>query len=65
MTKRVYWNTKTFKDKVVSLTNGEYELQGEYTKTHANTTFKHIKCGTLFDMTPHNFLAGQRCPNLS
>lgn len=62
MTKRVYWNTKTFKDKVVSLTNGEYELQGEYTKTHAKTTFKHIKCGTLFDMTPHNFLAGQRCP---
>lgn len=65
MTKRVYWNTKTFKDKVVSLTKGEYELKGEYTKTHAKTTFKHIKCGTLFDMTPHNFLAGQRCPNCS
>ena len=62
MAKRVYWNTETFKDKVIALTNGEYELQGEYTRTHDKTTFKHIKCGTVFDMTPHNFLAGQRCP---
>lgn len=62
MTKRVYWNTKTFKDKVNTLTNGEYELLGEYEKTHTKTKFKHLKCGHEFEMTPHNFLTGQRCP---
>ena len=62
MTKRVYWNTKTFKDKVNTLTNGEYELLGEYEKTHTKTKFKHLKCGQEFEMTPHNFLSGQRCP---
>ena len=63
MTKRVYWNTESFKNKVDELTKGEYELLGEYTKTHDKTTFKHLKCNREFEMTPHNFLAGQRCPH--
>ena len=29
MTKRVYWNTESFKNKVDELTKGEYELLGE------------------------------------
>lgn len=62
MTKRVYWNTESFKDKVDELTKGEYELLGEYTKTHDKITFKHLKCNREFEMTPHNFLVGQRCP---
>lgn len=62
MAKRVYWNTESFKNKVDELTKGEYELLGEYTKTHDKTTFKHLKCNREFEMTPHNFLAGQRCP---
>ena len=63
MTKRVYWNTDSFKNKVDELTKGEYELLGEYTKTHDKTTFKHLKCNREFEMTPHNFLTGQRCPH--
>lgn len=63
MVKRVYWNTESFKNKVDELTKGEYELLGEYTKTHDKTTFKHLKCNREFEMTPHNFLAGQRCPH--
>ncbi len=63
MTKRVYWNTESFKNKVDELTKGEYELLGEYTKTHDKTNFKHLKCNREFEMTPHNFLAGQRCPH--
>lgn len=62
MTKRVYWNTELFKSKIKELTNGEYELLGEYKKTHTKTKFKHLKCGHEFEMAPHNFLAGQRCP---
>lgn len=63
MTKRVYWNTESFKNRVDELTKGEYELLGEYTKTHDKTTFKHLKCNREFEMTPHNFLTGQRCPH--
>ena len=63
MAKRVYWNTESFKNKVDELTKGEYELLGEYTKAHDKTTFKHLKCNREFEMTPHNFLAGQRCPH--
>lgn len=63
MTKRVYWNTESFKNKVEELTKGEYELLGEYTKSHDKTTFKHLKCNREFEMTPHSFLAGQRCPH--
>lgn len=63
MNKRIYWTTETFKNKVTELTKGEYELLGEYTKTHAKTTFKHLKCNQEFEMTPHNFLTGQRCPH--
>ncbi len=62
MTKRVYWNTDSFSNKVKELTNGEYELLGEYKKTHTKTKFKHLKCGYEFEMAPHNFLVGQRCP---
>lgn len=63
MTKRIYWNTELFKSKVKELTNGEYELLGKYEKTHTKTIIKHLKCGYEFEMAPHSFLAGQRCPH--
>lgn len=62
MSKRTYWNTESFSKKVNELTDGEYVLLGEYTKSHDKTTFKHNKCGTVFEMAPHDFLNGQRCP---
>lgn len=62
---RVYWNTETFSNKVNELTDGEYELIGEYSRSHDKTTFKHLKCGYVFEMTPHVFLRGGRCPHCS
>lgn len=62
MTKHIHWNTELFKNKVKELTNGEYELLGKYEKTHIKTIIKHLKCGHEFEMEPHSFLAGQRCP---
>lgn len=62
MAKRVYWNTESFSKKVNELTNGEYKLFGKYKKGHDVTEFKHLKCGKVFKMTPHNFSEGQRCP---
>lgn len=63
MAKRTYWNTESFSKKVNELTDGEYVLLGEYTKSHDKTTFKHNKCGTVFEMSPHEFLQNHRCPN--
>ena len=40
-----------------------YELLGDY---HSNgITLRHQKCGTVFQTTPHAFLAGWRCPACS
>lgn len=51
-----------FKNEVNQLVGDEYSVIGEYVNTHTKTTFKHMICGNEFDMTPHNFLSGQRCP---
>lgn len=50
-----------FKDEVYKLVGDEYEVIGDYVNTHTKTTFRHNVCGYIFDMTPHNFISGQRC----
>lgn len=50
-----------FKDEVYKLVGDEYEVIGDYVNTHTKTTFRHNVCGHIFDMTPHNFISGQRC----
>ena len=37
-------------------------MLGEYKRTHSKILFKHNVCRNQFEMTPHNFLSGQRCP---
>lgn len=54
--------TESFKKEVYELTNGEYELIGEYTKAVKKTIFKHNVCNRLYESTPHDFLSGCRCP---
>lgn len=49
-----------FKDEVKNLVGDEYEVVGEYINTHTKTMFKH-NCGNTFEMSPHNFISGQRC----
>lgn len=51
------------KDEIFTLVGDEYELVGSYTGTNNNATFYHKKCKKIFYKTPHNFLAGQRCPH--
>lgn len=59
---KVRKDTEYFKHEVRNLVGDEYEVIGEYVNTHTKIKFKHLTCGTEFEMTPHNFIAGQRCP---
>lgn len=54
--------TESFKQELFDLVGDEYELVDRYLGTNITTTFLHTKCRLEFDKTPHNFLAGQRCP---
>ena len=59
---RPTYNTKIFYEKVKELTNGEYELVGEYVKTHQKIKMLHKKCGDIFEVTPSHFISdGTRC----
>ena len=58
---KVRKDSNYFKQEVFNLVANEYEVISEYVNTHTKIKFKH-NCGNIFDMTPHNFLAGQRCP---
>lgn len=59
-----YRDTKQFKKEVSTLTNGEYQVLGEYKSARDKTLIRHnIKeCGYEWDITPDNFLSGTRCP---
>lgn len=42
----------------------DYELlSNEYISTHDLLTVKHKKCGTIYQVSRTNFLAGRRCPH--
>lgn len=55
-------DTKQFRREVHDLTNGEYELIGEFKKVNEYTEIKHIKCGNVYKVRPSKFTYGQRCP---
>ena len=55
--------TLEFKSKVDDLGRGGYKVLGEYLNSKTKVNFKHLKCGTIFSMTPNNFSNGQRCPS--
>mgnify|MGYP005756758865 CR=1 FL=1 len=55
-------NTDIFKKEVYELVKDEYIVLDEYKTDKIKIKFKHNKCGNIFLMSPHNFLAGQRCP---
>lgn len=54
--------TSIFRKEVFSSTNGEYELMSEYIDAHTKTTIKHNICELVYNVTPHSFLKGSRCP---
>lgn len=51
------------KQEVYDLVNDEYKIVGKYTGTNNDISFYHKVCKNIFNKTPHNFLAGQRCPH--
>lgn len=56
--------TKTqeeFENEIYDLVSDEYKIVSEYSGANRKIKFQH-KCGNIFEMTPSNFLQGQRCP---
>jgi len=53
--------TEEFKNEVYNLVGNDYAVLGEYDTKSTKIKFQH-SCGNIFEMTPHNFLHGQRCP---
>ena len=49
--------------RVADISNNEYIVLDNYINTETKLRFKHLKCNNIFKMTPHHFLAGQRCPS--
>jgi Zn ribbon nucleic-acid-binding protein len=56
------YTPKEFKQKVEQITHKKYTVLSDYINTSTKITFKHKECGYKFDMTPTNFLNGERCP---
>lgn len=55
--------TEQFKEKLLQVTKGEYEICEPYINSKTAILFKHNKCKNTFKMQPDNFLCGQRCPH--
>lgn len=65
---RVWKDTEYFKNEVFELVGDEYQVLGEYIDAHTEILLKHNNesCNYHeFQMTPSNFLQGQRCPKCS
>lgn len=54
---------KEFEDIIRELTNGEFEVLGEYTRALDKIEMLHHKCGKTWLITPNSFLRGKRCPH--
>lgn len=51
-----------FKNEIISLTNNEYNVLGNYVNNKIKIEFIHLKCKNKFLMKPNAFLGGCRCP---
>lgn len=54
--------TDQFKKEVSNITNNEYVLRGEYITAQDKVHIEHKICNSVYEVTPHNFLRGKRCP---
>lgn len=50
---------------VFNAVGDEYSVIGVYKKTAEKLAMKHNTCGTIWEITPNNFLRGRRCPSCS
>lgn len=60
-----YRSTDDFKKEVYQVAGNEYEVIGEYVRSHSKITMKHILCGREYNVSPRKFLSGRRCPSCS
>lgn len=51
-----------FIDEVKALTENNYTVLGEYINAKTKILIKHSICGFEYNVKPHDFLAGRRCP---
>ncbi|MBI6105889.1 hypothetical protein [Clostridium perfringens] len=51
-----------FVDEVDFIGYSKYLVLSEYKGTHKHVKMQHLECGHIWDITPHNFLKGRRCP---
>ena len=54
--------TEQFRKEVYSLVGEEYKVLDNYINNQTKIEFLHVPYNHTFYMTPHNFLAGYRCP---
>lgn len=51
-----------FSTRVRELTQGDYQVIGQYHSRESKVTLRHQKCGYEWDVLPGNFFKGSRCP---
>lgn len=51
-----------FDQRIIEITNGEYEVIGEYLGRYKKVKIKHKICNYEYLVIPDNFLRGTRCP---
>lgn len=57
------YNNEWFINKVKYLTHGEYTFLQPYHNAKEKLSVRHNVCGSIYKVTPSDFLAGRRCPN--
>ena len=51
-----------FKQEVYDLVGDEYEFLDDYVDSKTKIRVKHNKCGNIYEVAPHHFSEGHRCP---
>lgn len=51
-----FWDTKSFNDHIQLITNGEYDLRGEFCGIENKVTVIHKPCGEVLEVYPKKFL---------
>lgn len=54
--------TKEFHDEVQVLGGGEFVLVSDYVNNRKKVSIKHLNCGGSYEVSPKDFIAGNRCP---
>lgn len=54
--------TEIFKQEVYEAEGNNYKVLGDYVNGKVKIKMKHLECGYEYEVTPHSFLAGNRCP---